>query len=475
MALVGYYMLNHFRKFQLAKIWLIGMSLWFYGYFNASYLAIICVSIVGNYLLATWINRLPVANKKAKWIMLAGVVLNIASIFYFKYFDFFASNFCMLIHKEYNFLNIVLPLGISFFTFQQVSFLIDTYKGETKDYGFVDYALFVVFFPQLIAGPIVLHKEMIPQFADESKKKLDDDYLARGLFIFAVGLFKKVLIADTFGLAVAYGFDEVPDLTSLEVILISFSYTFQLYFDFSGYCDMATGIASMFHIDLPQNFDSPYKATSARDFWGRWHMTLTRFLTYYVYIPLGGNRKGKIRTYLNIMIVYLVSGLWHGANWTFVVWGLIHGVAQCIDRLITPIWQKIWVGIRWVVTFIFINCTWILFRANSLEQGFRFLGKLTHYDRLAWLVREEIWAFFDLPEFYFLEIHCLPLQKMVGSIEGFHCFFFLASALLLVLCTKNCAKIKFKTNLLTACYTIMLLVWAVLSLSGISTFLYFNF
>lgn len=467
--------MNHFHQYKLSQIWLIGMSLWFYGYFNVSYLAIICISIVGNYGLAYWMNHRSIQDRKSFAIMLLGVFLNIASIFYFKYYDFFLSNICMALHVDYILKNIMLPLGISFFTFQQVSFLVDTYKGETKDYGFVEYALFVVFFPQLIAGPIVLHKEMIPQFQNVEKKHLDEEYLARGLFIFAIGLFKKVLIADTFGLAANWGFDEVPDLTTLEVIWVSLAYTFQLYFDFSGYCDMAMGIASMFHIDLPSNFNSPYKAVSAGDFWDRWHMTLTRFLRQYVYFPLGGNRKGKLRTYFNIMVVYLVSGLWHGANWTFIVWGLIHGVAQCIDRLIAPVWNKLWAGIRWVFTFLFINCTWVIFRANDLEQAFRYLGKLIHHDSLSWLVREELFAFFDLPEMYFLEIHYLPLQRLVGSIPGFHYYAFLIGAFFLVLCTKNCSEMKFRTNILTAGFTVMLLVWGILSMSGISTFLYFNF
>ena len=233
-------------------------------------------------------------------------------------------------------------MGISFFTFQQVSYLVDSYRTqETRDYGFIEYTLFVLFFPQLIAGPIVLHKEMIPQFRNEHNRIFNSENFSRGMYIFAIGLFKKVLIADTFSQAVAIGYNNVENLSSLEALLVSFSYTFQIYFDFSGYCDMAIGISSMFNINLPQNFNSPYKSTSIIDFWNRWHMSLTRFLREYVYFPLGGSRKGKVRTYVNVMIVFLVSGIWHGANWTFIVWGIMHGVAQCLNRMFKNIWAKL--------------------------------------------------------------------------------------------------------------------------------------
>ena len=197
----------------------------------------------------------------------------------------------------------------------------DSYRGETKDYAFDEYALFVSFFPQLIAGPIVLHGEVIPQFRNRKNRRIIPENFSKGMYIFALGLFKKVIIADTFGKAVTYGYGTIETLSSLEALIVSLSYTFQLYFDFSGYCDMAIGIGNMFNIELPQNFNSPYKSVSITDFWSRWHMSLTRFLRTYIYIPLGGNRKGKVRTYINIMLVYLVSGLWHGANWTYLLWG----------------------------------------------------------------------------------------------------------------------------------------------------------
>ena len=313
-TLIGYYIINHLNLYRVANVFLIAMSLWFYGYFNQSYLIIISGSIIANFLISKGLGRLVQNTIFKKIILIIGLLANVAVIFYFKYFDFFLENVNIIFDKSFELKNIVLPLGISFFTFQQLSYLVDSYKGETRNYSFDEYALFVSFFPQLIAGPIVLHHEIIPQFKQQKKRHLLPQNFSKGMYIFAIGLFKKVIIADTFGRAVSYGFGTIETLSSMEALVVSLSYTFQLFFDFSGYCDMAMGIGYMFNIELPQNFNSPYKATSITDFWGRWHMTLTRFLTTYIYIPLGGNRKGKIRTYINIMIVFLVSGIWHGAN-----------------------------------------------------------------------------------------------------------------------------------------------------------------
>lgn len=473
MALTGYFVLNRIKKYTLAKVWLIGMSLWFYGYYNIWYLPVICISILGNYLFSGWI--LTSEGRKKKIVTIVGVFLNISSIFYFKYFDFFIENINALFHQEFALKNILLPLGISFFTFQQVSYLIDSYRGETAEYGFLDYALFVTFFPQLVAGPIVLHREMIPQFQDENKKRFQPDNLAEGIFVFSVGLFKKVLLADTFGKAVTWGFDTVWAMTTMETVLVSLAYTFQIYFDFSGYCDMASGIGKMFNIELPVNFNSPYQAVSIVDFWGRWHMTLTRFLREYVYFPLGGSRKGKLRTYVNIMIVFLISGIWHGASWTFILWGCLHGIAQCFNRVFRNIWDRLFVGFRWIVTFVFVNCTWIIFRADSVKQALGVLKGLFTWNADSIKIRSELFKAFELPEVTFLELHCRPLYNLAENFGGFHMLVFFAAAFIIVLAGKNCSKIRFVPNLKTALFTIVLLVWSILSLSGISTFLYFNF
>lgn len=471
-CLVGYFVLNRFRQYKIGKIWMIAMSLLFYGYFNVRYLPIICFSILINYFISYGLNRMETSGKK-KALLVFGVVLNIAVIFYFKYFDFFLENINALLHMHFELKNIVLPLGISFFTFQQVSFLVDSYRGETGAYNFIDYALFVVFFPQLVAGPIVLHKEMIPQFSDESKKHFNADNFARGLYMFAVGLFKKVLLADTLAKAVTWGYDVVWDLTSMEVLLVSLAYTFQLYLDFSGYCDMAVGIGAMFNIDIPVNFNSPYKSLSIMEFWDRWHITLNRFLREYVYIPLGGNRKGKVRTYVNVMIVFLVSGLWHGANWTFIIWGFMHGVANCLNRLFKKGWEKIWKGIRWALTFIFVNCAWIMFRADTAQKGWRFIRLLFTMESLT--VREELWESIYPLELNFMQ-HKLPYFWMLSVwIPHFEFFFVLAVSAIIIFLMPNCHEKPFKPTVFNAILTVVLLTWSIISLSGVSTFLYFNF
>lgn len=471
-TLLGYYVLNHFNC-RISNLFLIGMSLWFYGYFNPSYLLIICSSILGNYLLSKGMEHYEQDHKTKKLILILGICANIAVIFYFKYFDFFLENINALFQLSFELKHILLPLGISFFTFQQVSYLVDSYRGETKGYTFDEYALFVSYFPQLVAGPIVLHHEMIPQFRDSEKRLFMPQNFSKGLFIFALGLFKKVMIADTFGRAVSYGFDSIEILSSLEALLVSVSYTFQLYFDFSGYCDMAIGIGYLFNFELPQNFNSPYKAASITEFWDRWHMTLTRFLRTYIYIPLGGNRKGKLRTYINIMIVYLVSGLWHGANWTFILWGTLHGLLNCLNRLFQKSWNKLAYVIKWAVTFMAVNILWILFRADDIASAGLFLSRLFHFSDFH--ISEELYNCYNLIEFTFLEQKIPHLSFFPRHIPGFHLWLFILGGFLIVLFGKNSKELKFKPNVFTSVMTAVFLVWSIVSLAGISTFLYFNF
>ena len=276
-VIIGYYFFNHFKKYNLAQLYLIIMSLWFYAYFNINYLFIIILSVLFNYILYKIMKK---NNKKIYLII--GLIINIGLLIYFKYMYFFISNINYIFKTNFNFLNILLPLGISFFTFQQISFIIDTYRLETPEYSLLHYASFVTFFPQLIAGPIVTHNELIPQFIDKKKKKFNYDNFAKGLYVFSIGLAKKIIIADTFGTIVNWGYDNISLLDSTNAIIVMLSYTFQIYYDFSGYSDMAIGISKMFNIDLPVNFNSPYKALTIADFWERWHITLTRFFTKYI-------------------------------------------------------------------------------------------------------------------------------------------------------------------------------------------------
>jgi len=379
-----YFVLNRHRLTIAAKGWLVLASLFFYGYWNPAYLALIIGSILVNFGTGTALHRTKRSGHPdhhrpypRKSVLTVGVLFNLGLLGWFKYADFFIANFNILTKNDFPLLHLALPLAISFFTFQQIAYLVDCYQEDTQEYDFLNYCLFVTFFPQLIAGPIVHHREMMPQFVRTRNILWQWPNIALGLFIFFIGLFKKTVIADTFAVWANEGFDSEGSLGFFEAWTASLSYTFQLYYDFSGYTDMAIGAALLFNIRLPINFNSPYKAVSIQDFWRRWHMTLSRWLRDYLYIPLGGNRCGNFRTYINLFLTFLLGGLWHGAGWTFVAWGALHGVALVIHRL----WQHM--GVRlpailgWALTFLFVNTTWVFFRANSFDEALRVLRGMT--------------------------------------------------------------------------------------------------
>ena len=377
-----YFYLNKKRLTEASKGFLVLSSLFFYSWWNIAYLPLILISMLFNYTLGRELSK-PTQSEKsysAKTLLTAGIIFNLGLLGYFKYSDFFITNINTAMNGHIPLLNLALPLAISFYTFQQIAYLVDSYRKETKEYDFLNYAVFVTFFPQLIAGPIVHHAEMMPQFALLKNKVKNYHNISLGLFIFAIGLFKKVIIADSFAIWATQGFDVEKTLNMLEAWFTSLSYTFQLYFDFSGYTDMAIGIALLFNIKLPINFDSPYKATSIQDFWRRWHITLSRFLKDYIYISLGGNRKGEIRTYTNLFATFLLGGIWHGAGWTFILWGTLHGLALVIHRA----WQKLGLHmpmiLAWFITFNFINIAWVFFRAKEWEDAIKVLSSMFNFD-----------------------------------------------------------------------------------------------
>ncbi len=374
LTFVIYFYLNHKRLTEAAKGFLVFSSLAFYSWWNVAYLPLILGSMLFNYIVGESLTKTSEHRRiSKKRLLFFGISANVALLAYFKYADFLIANVNWVSGAGIPMLQLALPLAISFFTFQQIAYLVDSYRGETHEYDFLNYAVFVSFFPQLIAGPIVHHKEMMPQFANIRSKVVNYKNIALGLFIFSIGLFKKVVIADTFAAWASAGFDTAESLTFFEAWATSLSYTFQLYFDFSGYTDMAIGAALLFNIKLPLNFNSPYKAKDIQDFWRRWHITLSRFLKDYIYIPLGGNRKGNLRTYGNLLITFLLGGLWHGAGWTFVFWGFLHGLALVVHRL----WKRTGLTMHpflgWFVTFNFINVAWVFFRAKEWEDAIKVL------------------------------------------------------------------------------------------------------
>lgn len=472
-ALIGYYTLNRFNKYNLAEYFLIGMSLWFYSYFNISYLPIIVISILLNFFLGRLFLNYNISKKCRIILLIIGLVGNVGVLFYFKYMGFFIQNMNIIFKTNFFITNILLPLGISFFTFQQLSYVVDSYKEIVPKYKFREYALFVTFFPQLIAGPIVLHNETIPQFKNIEKRKFNWDNFATGLMAFSFGMAKKVLIADSFGNIVNWGFNNIGSLASTSAIFVMLSYTIQIYFDFSGYCDMATGIGKMFNIDLPMNFNSPYKALTINDFWKRWHITLTRFLRTYIYFPLGGNRKGTARTYINLFIVFFVSGLWHGANYTFIVWGALHGIAMIFNRLFNDKINRLHPTFLWITTFIFINITWIFFRADSVSDAILFLKQIIYFDFNA--LPSELVYLFNFDGILFL------LNQIGGAIGSYFIATLPVWAMILVvmgiLFFKNTNERinMFTSSVTNASISAILLFFSIISLAGISTFLYFNF
>ena len=369
-------------KQQLPILWLIVASLIFYGAWKPLNLPLIILSIGVNYYLGCWLSNDLQKPWVKKAIFTLGIIFNLGLISYFKYSNFLIGNINRAIGTNFDLPSVVIPLAISFFTFQQIAYLVDAYRGETKEYDLRKYMLFVCFFPQLIAGPIVHHKEVLPQFEKASIYKFSQRTLAIGLTVFIAGLFKKVIFADRIAeysnLAFAAASQGI-NLTFSESWVGALGYSLQLYFDFSGYSDMAIGAAYMFGIRLPLNFNSPYKAISIVDFWRRWHITLSHFLRDYLYIPLGGSRRGEFRRYLNLLITMLLGGLWHGAGWTFIFWGGLHGSYLVINHLYRSVRlslghnlkedNALLRGIGWITTFIAVVISWVVFKANNFATA----------------------------------------------------------------------------------------------------------
>jgi D-alanyl-lipoteichoic acid acyltransferase DltB (MBOAT superfamily) len=383
----GYFWLNRLRLVTAGKAWLVAASLFFYAYWDVAYLPLILGSILFNYAVGTGLaqghrprdaagdddHRSGRHQLNRKVVLATGIAANLVLLGYYKYTDFLIGNVNAVLDTAYPLPHIVLPLAISFFTFTQIVYLVDSYRGETAEYDLLNYTLFVTFFPHLIAGPIVQHSQIMPQFASRWTLSARRTNIAKGLFIFSLGLFKKLVIADNFAAWADAGFDGGRELDFFEAWGATLSYTFQLYFDFSGYCDMAIGASLLFNIWLPINFNSPYKALDIQDFWRRWHITLSSFLRDYLYIPLGGNRKGEMRTYLNVFITFVLGGLWHGATWMFVIWGALHGIALAIHRLWKRFGRPLPTAVAWLLTFCFICVTWVFFRAKTMDDALRVL------------------------------------------------------------------------------------------------------
>lgn len=375
-TIAGFALAVRLFSMRAGTIWLIAASLFFYAHWSPSLLPLLLISIMANYLCGRLLFR-----NRSKSLLIAGLVFNLGLLAYFKYAGFLVENAEKVIGSEIANLNIVLPLAISFFTFQQVAYLVDVYQEKAVEPDFLNYCLFVSFFPQLISGPIVHHGEMMPQFRENTRKWLSRKLVPVAIGFIAIGLYKKVVLAD--GVAPiadqVFGYAATGVPAAGDAWVGAVAYTFQIYFDFSGYSDMAVGVALFFGIRLPLNFNSPYKATSIIDFWRRWHITLSRFIRDYIYFPLGGNRKGKTRRYTNLILAMLIGGLWHGAGWTFVVWGGCHGLFLMVNhgwRRVFPRSGKPGLLATWVsraATFFAVIVAWVFFRAADIDEAGRML------------------------------------------------------------------------------------------------------
>lgn len=526
-VLIAFRVSRRYLETKWADLCLIVASLIFYGWNYPKCLPVLLGSLIVNYvwgcLLYKDLTKEPKTTKKKiagktvektgselnnsvrkrKCILGAGIVLNVAVLCFFKY---------ARLLPAFQGMEVDAP-GISFFTFTQIAFLVETYRGNIVPMGMREYGLYVSFFPKLMQGPIMLPEDFQAQRGDEKateehKKRTravfknfalrstqtKDEWwekLLRNVILISLGLFKKVILADTLGQAVATGFENVSALNAIDAWVVMLSYTLQLYFDFSGYCDIAMGVAAFFGYDLPLNFDSPYKAVNIMDFWKRWHKTLTDFLTKYVYIPLGGNRKGTFRMYVNFLIVFFVSGIWHGAGWQFVVWGMMHGVLYVITRAVSGrgkdnnvrteadsgrihrMLRGLSHGVCVLLTFLYVNVAWVFFRASSVKEGVRFLHRLVRGG--AGKVSRTIAEAFNLDEFWYV-IKVFHLDRSSNS-YFYVMVLFLIVCLLLIWVTPNAVQIakKCKLNVGMILLAAVLFVWSVISFSGVSTFLYFNF
>lgn len=465
---IVYFVVLKKAKLHTKMVWLVLASLFYYGFWTPKYLFIIISSIVVNFAFSKLMVKFE--NRK-KLLLVLGILFNIFLLGYYKYTNFFINNLNYFLENDIIIAQILLPLGISFFTFPQIAFLVDSYNGETKHYGFFEYCLFVTFFPQLIAGPIVHHKEMMPQFEEKKNASFNTKNIALGIYIFILGLSKKVLVADSFATVANAGYGAEKALSFFESWITSLSYTMQLYFDFSGYCDMAIGAALLFNIVLPINFNSPYKALNIADFWRRWHMTLNRFLTQYIYIPLGGSRVGKYRTYLNIFIVFFISGIWHGAGWTFIIWGILHGLASIIYRLwrgtniVMPKW------LAWLITFLFVNAAWVFFRSENVSKAVSILKGMIglngiEYPSIAAVINRVL----------HININTKVVLLFTNEQIMQYCLFILIFLGIVVFAKNTIERMnEFNLNIVRVIFISILTVASVLSLSKVSEFLYFNF
>lgn len=470
----GYFFLTSTAPAYVSRTWLAASSLFFYGFWNPSYLLLVLISITINFLLGRYLIL-----HKSKLLLSAGIMFNLILLGYFKYTDFFISNLNLILSKDIPLFHFVFPLAISFFTFQQISYLVDCQKGKVSNYNFINYTLFITFFPHLIAGPIVHHKVMMPQFQSAQNLKINFQHIALGIFIFSIGLFKKVILADHLSTTVIDGMNYLNSITFFDAWTVILSYAFQLYFDFSGYSDMAIGLALLFNIKLPINFNSPYKATNFQELASRWHITLTRFLYEYVYNPMNRwltkrfflNIKigTRAKTLINVMLLFLLSGVWHGAGWNFAIWGFLVGLGICVYRLWKALSIKLPLILAWGLTFIYFNFTLVFFKISELDQALMLIEAMLGLN--GFILPDQLSQILYPLEILGVHFESTPLK------DKFRALGLIVIAFLIVLGFKNTSEkmTTFKPNIIYTFFIVIIFVYSVLHLTNATEFLYFKF
>ncbi len=466
-----YFLSSKYVGLRMSLFLMAFASIIFYGYFNPWYIWIILASIIVNYVVGIGIDSSAKrGNAKVSFYMCTfGVLFNIGLLGFYKYTDFIIFNLNSVLPVNIPLQHIALPLGISFFTFQQVAYLVDIYRGDihaNKDIGW--YSTFVAFFPQLIAGPIVLYKTMAPQFHEPEKHIINYENISRGVFIFTIGLFKKIMLADTMSVYVSSVFKSDVELNIISSWCASLASMFQMYFDFSGYCDMAIGLGLIFNIALPINFMSPLKSANIREFWQTWHMTMMVFIRNYVFFPLGGSKKGEFRTYLNIFVIMIVVGVWHGASWIFVVWGLLHGIASIIHRYLAKHYKPLPRRLGVFITFIFLIFMSVVFTSPNFTRMGYIAGCMLDITSLLDINYNFLSAQKFIEEIFF-PIHINFERSMSLIVLGLSFF-------LVFMCPNSIQlKDRFKPDYKHLLFTIVMLMVSLISLNKESEFLYFNF
>lgn len=473
--LLVYYILRFLKWHVVAKLSLILASVIFIGVYDARFWVFIGGTLVINIATGFILRALTRANKKifSRIVLAVGILLNVLALGYFKYAEFIVEVFKIRVSTDFFAAKILVPLGISFVTFQQIAFLVDVFRKKITQINVIDYIFYITYFPKYIQGPITKYEVLIGDINSEENYRPNADNLAYGLWLFITGLGKKVLLADIFANAVTWGWANLEALTAVEALLITICFTLQIYFDFSGYSSMAIGVSKMLNIRLADNFDSPYQATSIIDFWKKWHISLTDFLREYVYFPLGGSKKGKIRTYLNIMIIFLLSGLWHGAAWTYILWGALHGAANCLNRIFKKQWDKLNAVLSWALTFGFVNAAWVFFRASTIQEAWKLLCKIARMQSTH--ISNELIECFRIPEITFFMNRFEGFAKFVTDHRGFELSVFLIVGFALVLSVKDKCVEKFKPTFMKCILSMTIFFWSIISLSSVVEFIYENF